>query len=571
MDGVTLHSRARRKPADVFELALTYEGIEIRRPGEHPRYMSWDRVSEWEIEERRGGVLLTLRGGGSVTPLVIPRWTVDDLDVILRKVTSEPPAPIASGEPVDLTSDLSMALAAKRALGDAPAVVEPNSPSFEDVVSEQLAPHPPSKPDTAPLVWPEDAPLDSISSLSWPVEGSEAGTQASDFELPDDLPSGFADSLVSDETFLLPEPEEMLETSASAAALEAQQRADEETARREAARLEAQRLEAEHLAEEEAARQAAERVEAKRLEAKRLEAARVETARLEAARLEAERLEAERLVAQRLAEEEAARQEAERREAPKRRAEEAARQEAARLEAERLAAQRLAEEAAAELAAEQAAARLETERLAARQRAEEAARDEAARLEVKRHEAERAAVRRRAEEEAARQGAARLEAARLAAEQASEVETERRREAARLAAEQASEVEAERRREAARLTAARAYEHSRDKVETGGPAPKARPSAHKPEKPRRPRVRVVATEELAVDEIPERPARRSQRPPREEVVRRTRPPKATRQGSPVRVQALVTVVLLGALATAVALILAQSAGLINLPFLGGIT
>jgi hypothetical protein len=37
------------------------------------------------------------------------------------------------------------------------------------------------------------------------------------------------------------------------------------------------------------------------------------------------------------------------------------------------------------------------------------------------------------------------------------------------------------------------------------------------------------------------------------------------------VQALVTVVLLGALATAVALILAQSAGLINLPFLGGIT
>jgi hypothetical protein len=150
------------------------------------------------------------------------------------------------------------------------------------------------------------------------------------------------------------------------------------------------------------------------------------------------------------------------------------------------------------------------------------------------------------------------------------VEAERRQEADRLAAEQASEVEAERRREEARLTAARAYEHSRDKVETGRPAPKARPSANKPERSRRPRVRVVATEELEVEDRPERPARRSRRPTRETVVRRTRPPKTTRQGSRIRVQALVTVVLLGALATAVALILAQSAGLINLPFLGGI-
>ncbi len=91
MQGVTLSTKVRRRPNDVFELALTYDGIEIRRPGESPRHLSWDRVSEWEIEQRRGGVLLTLRGGGSVTPLVIPRWSVDALDLVLRQVTSSLP------------------------------------------------------------------------------------------------------------------------------------------------------------------------------------------------------------------------------------------------------------------------------------------------------------------------------------------------------------------------------------------------------------------------------------------------------------------------------------------------
>ena len=46
--------------------------------------MSWDRVSQWEIEERRGGVLLTLRGGGAITPLVVPGWTLDDLEAVMR-------------------------------------------------------------------------------------------------------------------------------------------------------------------------------------------------------------------------------------------------------------------------------------------------------------------------------------------------------------------------------------------------------------------------------------------------------------------------------------------------------
>jgi hypothetical protein len=50
--------------------------------------MSWDRVSEWEIEERKGYVLLTLRGQGAATPLVVPGWTLDDLEVLMRDVTS---------------------------------------------------------------------------------------------------------------------------------------------------------------------------------------------------------------------------------------------------------------------------------------------------------------------------------------------------------------------------------------------------------------------------------------------------------------------------------------------------
>jgi hypothetical protein len=88
VQGVSLFTKDRGRHPDTFDLALTYIGIEIRRPGESARLLSWERVSEWEIEERRGGVLLTLRGSGSVTPLIIPRWNVDDLDTILRDVTS---------------------------------------------------------------------------------------------------------------------------------------------------------------------------------------------------------------------------------------------------------------------------------------------------------------------------------------------------------------------------------------------------------------------------------------------------------------------------------------------------
>jgi hypothetical protein len=199
--GVSILSRQKKRGNDVFELVLTREGIEVHRPERPAQLMSWDRVSEWEITEGRGGVILTLRGGGAVTPLVIPRWNVDDLDSVLSRLTAEPP-PLTSERPV--------------------------------------------RPDSGALVWPEDAPLDGISSLSWPDKPAEAeaeaeagAAEASDFALPDHPLSGFAEDTEhtdSDEPFRLPEPEQVLGTSESTAS-EIKRRADEEMARLAAALL----------------------------------------------------------------------------------------------------------------------------------------------------------------------------------------------------------------------------------------------------------------------------------------------------------------------------------------------
>jgi hypothetical protein len=102
--GVSLAIDERRLNGDRFDIALSPDGIEIRRPGQVARQLSWDHVSEWEIEERRGGVLLTLRGGGSVTPLMIPRWTVDELDAVLRDVMARMSAPEAPEAPATATT-----------------------------------------------------------------------------------------------------------------------------------------------------------------------------------------------------------------------------------------------------------------------------------------------------------------------------------------------------------------------------------------------------------------------------------------------------------------------------------
>ena len=72
--GVSIFSRQRKRNGDVFDIALSPEGIAIRRPGRAEQHMAWERISEWEIEERPGCVVLTLRGGGSVTPLMVKGW-----------------------------------------------------------------------------------------------------------------------------------------------------------------------------------------------------------------------------------------------------------------------------------------------------------------------------------------------------------------------------------------------------------------------------------------------------------------------------------------------------------------
>jgi hypothetical protein len=90
IEGVSVLSRQDGRAGDHFDIALSRGGIEVRRHGVPAQLMSWDHVSQWEIEEHDGYVLLTLRSRGATTPLVVPGWTLDDLEVLMRDVTSDP-------------------------------------------------------------------------------------------------------------------------------------------------------------------------------------------------------------------------------------------------------------------------------------------------------------------------------------------------------------------------------------------------------------------------------------------------------------------------------------------------
>ncbi len=102
--GVSIFSSQRKRKADVFDIALSADGIAIRRPGRNEQHMTWERISQWEIEERPGCVVLTLRGGGSVTPLMVNGWTLEDLETVMREATkgsagtvAESDAPVETG------------------------------------------------------------------------------------------------------------------------------------------------------------------------------------------------------------------------------------------------------------------------------------------------------------------------------------------------------------------------------------------------------------------------------------------------------------------------------------------
>jgi hypothetical protein len=102
--GVSLFSRQRTRKADRFDMALSSEGIAIQRPGRSEQHISWERIEPWEIQERPGCVLLTLRGDGAVTPLMVKGWTIEDLETVMREATTgatdPPPATTVTSEAV---------------------------------------------------------------------------------------------------------------------------------------------------------------------------------------------------------------------------------------------------------------------------------------------------------------------------------------------------------------------------------------------------------------------------------------------------------------------------------------
>jgi hypothetical protein len=93
LTGVTRLTHGRGGGSDPFDVVLSGDGLEIRHPDEDVRHLPWSEISEWEIERRRGGVRLFLRGGGAVTSLVVPGWSVEDLDGVLGQVTAPVPEP----------------------------------------------------------------------------------------------------------------------------------------------------------------------------------------------------------------------------------------------------------------------------------------------------------------------------------------------------------------------------------------------------------------------------------------------------------------------------------------------
>ncbi len=90
---VWIYTKQRRRKPDVFDLSLSPAGVVVLRPGRTAQRLGWDRISEWEIEKRQGYVLLTLRGGGSTTRLVITGWSVEDLDAVIQQAMHGTAAP----------------------------------------------------------------------------------------------------------------------------------------------------------------------------------------------------------------------------------------------------------------------------------------------------------------------------------------------------------------------------------------------------------------------------------------------------------------------------------------------
>jgi len=136
--GVSIFSRQRKRKADVFDIALSSDGITIQRPGRSEQHMTWERISQWEIAERPGCLVLTLRGGGSVTPLMVKGWTLEDLETVMREATASTAGPAGEQE----------AAGAARAGGVA-AGSTPATPDDTAAESEPVQNGPPAAPRRA--------------------------------------------------------------------------------------------------------------------------------------------------------------------------------------------------------------------------------------------------------------------------------------------------------------------------------------------------------------------------------------------------------------------------------------
>jgi hypothetical protein len=124
IQGVSIFSRQRKRKTDVFDIALSPEGIVIRRPGRSEQHMTWERISQWEIDERAGCIVLTLRGGGSVTPLMVKGWTLEDLETVMRDATegASGPADVAGAPVASAADEISHAAPAAAIVPDAAAL-----------------------------------------------------------------------------------------------------------------------------------------------------------------------------------------------------------------------------------------------------------------------------------------------------------------------------------------------------------------------------------------------------------------------------------------------------------------
>ncbi len=112
---------------EVFEIVLSAAGIDFRHTERPHARLTWDKVSEWEIEEQEGDVLLTLQQGDAATPLLIPGWSAADLAAMLRQLTERPAQAKAAATPVRGKNPVRTKNPAETIAGDAPGAQPPHA------------------------------------------------------------------------------------------------------------------------------------------------------------------------------------------------------------------------------------------------------------------------------------------------------------------------------------------------------------------------------------------------------------------------------------------------------------